>query len=83
MVPKNSKTIFSRIHSFQSINTETEKLSYWLEKLHIQGEKVRKDNNRREEQSINVKKEQSLPEQMSNTKIQDPIQSGIKKTKKI
>lgn len=48
-------TIFSKTPSTLSEgiekNIENKKLSYWLEKLHIQGEKVRKDDNRREEQA--------------------------------
>lgn len=55
MANKISTTIYSRIPIItpndSDKDTEDRKLSYWLERLHIQGEKVRKDNNRREEQA--------------------------------
>lgn len=46
------KTIFSNVsQEIIEKNTENRKLTYWLEKLHIQGEKIRKDDNRREEKA--------------------------------
>jgi hypothetical protein len=48
-------TVFSKMPFIASSKTDSDaenrKLSYWLEKLHIQGEMVREDNNRREEHS--------------------------------
>lgn len=58
-------------------NIENRKLSYWLEKLHIQGEKVRKDDNRREEQAIVDESIQALNEQPVGKKAQTLTQSGI------
>jgi hypothetical protein len=50
-----STTIFSNMPYVTPDGTERDsenrKLSYWLEKLHTQGEEVRIDNNRREEQA--------------------------------
>ncbi len=57
--------------------TENRKLSYWLEKLHIQGEKIRKDNNRREVQSMIDEGKQDLGEPLVSNKTQDLTQSGI------
>lgn len=63
-------------------NIENRKLSYWLEKLHIQGEKVRKDDNRREEQAIVDESIQALNEQPVGKKAQTLTQSGINEHKK-
>ena len=56
MANNKSKTIFSNIPFIPPNNSaddsENDKISDWLEKLHIQGEKVRIDNNRREEAQI-------------------------------
>ena len=55
MMDIKAKTIFSRIPTILSKNAtddnEGKKISDWLEKLHIQGEKARVDDNRREEQA--------------------------------
>lgn len=61
MANKLSTTIFSRIPFLSTDDsekdTESRKLSYWLEKLHVQGEEMRKDTNRREEQSAKEDKQ--------------------------
>lgn len=53
-----SKTIFSRIPLISSYvskkRSEDKHISYWLEKLHIQGEQTRADRKTREKQSHNV-----------------------------
>jgi len=57
MVDIKAKTIFSKIPAIiakvaaDDNGHEDKKISDWLEKLHIQGERVRTDNNRREEQA--------------------------------
>src|SRR5687768_11159812 len=54
---------------------ENRKLSYWLEKLHIQGEEIKNDNNRREE-----KASESTDTTIVNqgaTSNQDILQSGV------
>lgn len=63
-------------------NTENRKLSYWLEKLHIQGEQVRKDNNRREQQANVDAMIQPLNEQPVSENDQDLTQSGINENTK-
>ncbi|HWY79764.1 MAG TPA: hypothetical protein VNW29_05410 [Candidatus Sulfotelmatobacter sp.] len=77
-----SKTIFSRLPFIHPAHTESRKLSYWLEKLHIQGERVRKDNNRREELSKIASAKKPLNEQLVTKEIQNPIQSGINENTK-
>lgn len=76
-----SHTIFSKLSSLPTEeiqkDTESRKLSYWLEKLHIQGEKVRKDNNRREEQANVDANLQPVNNQGQSQKEQDITQSGI------
>src|SRR3989344_4212281 len=76
-----ANTIFSKIPFIASGtaegDTENRKLSYWLEKLHIQGEKVRKDNNRREEQANVDASILPLNKQVVNENEQELTQSGI------
>jgi hypothetical protein len=69
-----SHTVFS---TGTEKDTENKKLSYWLEKLHIQGEKVRKDENRRELKSKVDEIEQVIQDQVNDKKYQDTTQSGI------
>jgi len=67
IIPKISKDV-----------SENNKISDWLEKLHIQGEKVRVDNNRREEERIHtstVKKFEKVL--VSREKVKNQEQSGI------
>lgn len=79
-------TIFSRIPFVASKNverdTEKRKRSYWLEKLHIQREKVRIDNNRREDQSKIDASKQSLSGQDVSKKDKELTQSGINENAK-
>jgi hypothetical protein len=81
MVFINSATIFKHIPLIspgdKEKDTENKKLSYWLEKLHIQGEKTRIDDNRREEQSnIRIKKK-SQDEHSIAENAQTLTQQGI------
>lgn len=80
MVDIQSKTIFSKTPLITSVdkekNVENRKSSYWLEKLHIQRERVRKDENRREAQSAD-EDNQVLNELIEIEKEQDATQSGI------
>lgn len=79
MVSIKSTTIFSNIPLISSNTrdreTENKKLSYWLEKLHIQGEKMRKDDNRREEQS-NFDKKEFVKNRLPNENLNEQTQSG-------
>jgi hypothetical protein len=82
MVDLKSKIIFSRIPSIIPNNSpddvENNKISDWLEKLHIQGEKVRIDNNRREEEQLKSHAAEKLEkEKISQEKARDHMQSGI------
>lgn len=81
MVDTKSKTIFSRIPSIIPNNSpddvENNKISDWLEKLHIQGEEIRKDNNRREEQSKIVTSKQPEHEKHFNKQDQELKQLGV------
>lgn len=81
MVNIKSNTIFSKIPLISSDETEKDtenrKISYWLEKLHIQRDQIRIDNNRREEQSKIDASKQSLNEQFISKKDQVFTQSGI------
>lgn len=81
-----STTIFSKIPFISSgeeeRNSENGKISYWLEKLHMQGEKTRIDDNRREEQSKADTAKQSLNEQAVSKKNQHLAQSGINENMK-
>ncbi|MDP3941623.1 MAG: hypothetical protein Q8Q49_04935 [bacterium] len=76
-----TNTIFSKIPPNPSGEAEraieNRKLNYWLEKLHIQGEKVRKDDNRREEQTKVDETIQALNDQPVGKKAQTLTQSGI------
>lgn len=77
----NSNTIFSKIPLIASADSgkisENRKLSYWLEKLHTQREKIRKDDNRREEQSKTNNGSQILENKVVSKKDQALEQSGI------
>ncbi len=82
MVDNKSKTIFSRIPLIIPKNSpddlENNKISDWLEKLHIQGEKVRIDNNRREEEQLKTHAAEKLEkENNSKEKAKNQMQSGI------
>lgn len=81
MIQIVSKTIFSKDPIISSENKErnreNRKLSYWLEKLHIQGEQVRKDNNRREELSKSNVEKKRADEQLIDKSDQDLTQLGI------
>lgn len=82
MVDITSKTIFSRIPSIIPNNSpddlENNKISDWLEKLHIQGEKARIDNNRREEEQLKTHAAEKLEkEKISKEKVRNHLQSGI------
>lgn len=81
MINVKPYTIFSKNPLLGSVDTDNDteksKLSYWLEKLHIQGEQIRKDNNRREEQAKIDEIEHVLTEQVVSKIDQDITQSGI------
>lgn len=63
MIPVINKLIYSKPSSPDKKNDKEErKLSFWLEKLHIQGEQVRIDNNRREKKTINDAKDKEIAE---------------------
>lgn len=70
-------TIFSKIPFLTPEEAESRKLSYWLEKLHMQGEKIRIDDNRREDQSKVDAEKKSLDQEFVSKKNQDFTQSGI------
>src|SRR5581483_187796 len=77
-----SKTLFTKIptifHKDTTDNNENNKISDWLEKLHIQGEKIRIDNNRREEKQLKTHASEKLEkEKISKEKARDQTQSGI------
>lgn len=75
------KIIFSSIPSIRSPDRphdeENRKISYWLEKLYIQGEEVRKDTNRREEQTKVDAANEPSPEQHLKKNDQNLTQLGI------
>jgi hypothetical protein len=75
------KTIFSRTPFYppriSKDQTENNKISDWLEKLHIQGEKTREDNNRRERQIKNLSSSGLDKQIVSKDKLNDHMQSGI------
>lgn len=82
MADSKSTTIFSRIPliipKISTDDTEDKKISDWLEKLHIQGEKVREDNNRREEEQLKKNAAENFEkEKISKEKISNYKQSGI------
>jgi len=73
-----SNTIFSNMPTTPTVNTEKNvekrKLSYWLEKLHIQREQTRIDNNRREKKSnsntnISTSQNEIFEEDQANTEM--------------
>lgn len=73
-----SKTIFSKISAKIPIeipDIENNKISDWLEKLHIQGEKVRKDNNRRE--AYTLTSNEQVIHTISENEDKDILQGGI------
>lgn len=73
MIPVKVNTIYSNFSSFKKkSDNDDQKLSYWLEKLHIQGEQIRNDNNRREQQSLDDAKKKTLTDNEKNL-----AQSGI------
>lgn len=73
MNPVKMITIYSRIASIKKVSlSEDNKLSYWLKKLLIQGERIRNDNNRREQQIIDDATKKSITDNE-----QDLAQSGI------
>lgn len=82
MVGIKSKTIFSILPSIIPNNPqddiENNKISDWLEKLHIQGEKIRIDNNRREQEHLKSHAAEELEkESISEGKVRNQTQSGI------
>jgi hypothetical protein len=82
MVDIKSKTIFSKIPLIptksSSDEIEDNKISEWLEKLHIQGEKVRIDNNRREEAQVKANSAENLAkERIVKEKVDNNAQSDI------
>jgi hypothetical protein len=82
MVKSKSKTIFSNISYIPTKDSandiENIKISDWLEKLHIQGEKVRIDNNRREEEQLKTYAAEKLKRRkISIENVKDHTQSGI------
>jgi hypothetical protein len=85
MVNIKPTTIFSRIpfaSSEQSVkNTENKKISYWLEKLYAQRERLRHVNNRFNEQSKIDATTLPLQGQSANVENQNLAQSGINEFK--
>lgn len=61
MIPVLNKLIYSKPSSTdKETDKEDRKLSFWLEKLHVQGEQVRIDNNRREKKTIEDAKNKEI-----------------------
>jgi hypothetical protein len=85
MVDIKPTTIFSRIpftSSEKSVkNTENKKISYWLEKLYAQRERLRHVNNRFNERSKIDATTLPLQDQSANVESQNLIQSGINEFK--
>jgi hypothetical protein len=85
MVNIKPTTIFSRIpftSSEQSVkNTENKKISYWLEKLYAQRERLRHVNNRFNERSKIDATTLPLQDQSANVESQNLTQSGINEFK--
>jgi hypothetical protein len=78
MLNIKSKTIFSENPFIPPTgDIENNRVSDWLEKLHIQGEKVRIDDNRREEELKTTAAEKFEIEKVSRDKVKDHTQSGI------
>lgn len=63
-------------------SVEKRKVSYWLEKLHIQREQIRKDKNRREDSTNIDAGKQILDEQLVMRTDQELAQSGINENTK-
>jgi hypothetical protein len=76
-----STTVFSDLPSLSSddarSDSENKKLSFWLEKLHIQGEKTRIDDNRREKQTAIDQKKVLRNDQLPVGNVIEQTQSGI------
>lgn len=77
-------TIFSKLLHIDTQkkedHPENSKISHWLEKLHIQGEQIRVDNNRREDAAKHTATGKPLPDQGENgkdTHQKNHTQSGI------
>lgn len=81
MVHIYSATIFSKIPFIApkdaDNDTEDRKLSYWIKKLYMQEGKMRKDNNRREEQSKVDGNKQLVLDQLASKNEHNLTQSGI------
>lgn len=81
MISRNPKTIITNIPYVPSDevkkNAENGRVGYWLEKLYKQGERVLKDNNRREEQARADGGGQDAHDQPVSKKDQELAQSGI------
>jgi hypothetical protein len=86
MVDMKPTTIFSRTSSISSNesekNIENKKISYWLEKLYAQRQKLRRFTNRSEDQSRIGVNELPLPDQTPSNN-QNLAQSGINEFKKM
>jgi hypothetical protein len=76
-----STTVYTNSPSTKSDNedsrNENRKLSFWLEKLHIQGEEMRKDKNRREEQSKHTDHKDNSSVRKTDGNAQNLTQLGI------
>lgn len=85
MVNIKSNTIFTKIPLITSQDSEDDndsnKLNYLLEKLHIQKEQTRRDENRREQSKIDANKN-PLDEPIISKKDQDLAESGINESTK-
>jgi hypothetical protein len=73
VIPVKTTIIYTNPSSTNDTSdNEDSKLSYWLEKLHVQGEQMRTDNNRREQDSLEAAKVKITHEEEKNI-----AQSGI------
>ena len=82
MASINPTTIFSKIPLINSAedtekDSENMKISHWLEKLHVQGDQLKKDNDIRDAKSKTDSEGQLSFSQQLTKKIQDFSQTGI------
>lgn len=78
VIPVINNLIYSKPSSPDKKNDKEErKLSFWLEKLHVQGEQVRIDNNRREKKTINDAKDKEIADD-KDTLVQNGIDQHTK-----
>jgi hypothetical protein len=86
MVKLKSQSLYTDTPSIPSQEiekvVEKRKVSYWLEKLHIQREQIRKDENRREDSANIDAGKQILDEQLVTKTDQELAQSGINENTK-